>query len=173
MDLRRLFEHYADIERAGQDEKARHGRGRTKREIERERGARRSRGRFHRRTRSSGARYEETEGDMERPATTHANLQIRSVKVRHCGRVGGGLGPSSATEHCFASVVLRHVSNLRRNVVYEAFFKALMKRRVKGWAEEWYEFLMDFGDEWLLWIWDKSLRNCDGTINLILNIRYF
>lgn len=23
------------------------------------------------------------EGDMERPATTHANLQIRSVKVRH------------------------------------------------------------------------------------------
>lgn len=37
MDLRRLFEHYADIERAGQDEKARHGRRRTRREIERER----------------------------------------------------------------------------------------------------------------------------------------
>lgn len=95
------------------------------RERENERGARRSRGRFHRGTRSSGARHEETEGDMERPATTHANLQIRSVKVRHCGRVGGGLGPSSATEHCLASVV--HVAMFRTFV--ETWFMKLSLRR--------------------------------------------
>ena len=38
-------------------------------EKENERGAGRSRGRFRQGTRSSGARHEETEGDMECPAT--------------------------------------------------------------------------------------------------------
>lgn len=43
------------------------------------------------------------EGDIERPATTHANLQIHIFKVRHSGRVGGGPQPSYAAGDYFES----------------------------------------------------------------------
>ncbi|KAK1136836.1 hypothetical protein K0M31_001372 [Melipona bicolor] len=100
MDLRRLSEHYADIGERAQPDRALRGLGQRRSEEEGREGERRrtKEGRVGGSARGHG----HLEHDTKKPKDaiwsvlqpTHANLQIRIVKVRHCSRVGGGLRPS-------------------------------------------------------------------------------
>ena len=99
MDLRRLLEHYADIgerEEGGENE-----------DVECRVGGSSPRGRLSGKEEEGARRRGRGHGHLERDARkpkailsalqpTHANLQIHIFKVRHCGRVGGGLWTSYA-----------------------------------------------------------------------------
>ena len=142
MDLRRLSEHYADIEeRAGQGcERARTKVKRGGRKARGEEEGERERVELEGRVGGSARGHGHLEHDTEKPKAiwsvlqpTHANLQIRIVKVRHCGRVGGGLRPSFGDTAlrpriCSAGCVFREREREREGET--CFTEAFFPRRV-------------------------------------------